>query len=236
MSTVHHQNIVHFYGIEQIQDIEQTRRAIVMEYCSDGNLMQKIDANPNGFGRAEFFHFATQFVSGFEYLIHQNIAHRDLKPDNVMVSMCSNGLSCYKIGDFGAARQLKRREKYSSLYGTYEYLHPDLFIKYYYRLLGIKPKVNEFDCTHDFWSLGVTLYEVATGSLPFAPTNNRGDKKIMFEMITQKKPGDIAAVQTENGIEWLNSLPDYSSVATDEHVTQFLAKLIDVSRHLSIYD
>lgn len=122
------------------------------------------------------------------------------------------------------------------MYGTFEYLHVDLFIKYYYKLFGIKPKVNAFDCTHDFWSLSVTLFEVAAGSLPFEPTNGRQDARTMYEMISQKKPGDIAAVQTDKGIKWLNHLPETSSVATDECVTQFLAKLIDVSEDLSSFD
>lgn len=47
--------------------------------------------------------------------------------------------------------------------------------------------------------------------------------------MTQKKQGDIAAVETENGIKWMNNLPKTSSVASDEQLTQFLAKLIDVS-------
>lgn len=230
MAMVHHENIVEFYGIEQIHDTVQ-RRAIAMQYCANGNLQELIASNPNGLQHDEFYRAATHLVSGVDYMMHQNIAHRDLKPDNVMVSMCSRDLSLYKIGDFGSARQLKKREKYTSLYGTYEYLHVDLFIKYFYKLFDVKPKVNEFDITHDFWSLGVTLFEAATGSLPFDPQNggSRADKRTMYDMITQKKPGHIAAVETENGIKWLNNLPETSSVASDEQLTKFLAKLIDVS-------
>lgn len=65
--------------------------------------------------------------------------------DNVMISACLLGFNWYKIGDFGAAQQLNKRQKrYSSLYGTYEYLHVDLFEKYYYKLLSI----SDILCDH----------------------------------------------------------------------------------------
>lgn len=106
MAMVHHENFVKFYGIEKFQGSDRMRHAILMEYCADGNLQQKMDLNPNGLQRDEFFRVATHLVSGVDYLNRKRITHRDLKPDNVMVSMCSDGLPVYKIGDFGSARQI----------------------------------------------------------------------------------------------------------------------------------
>lgn len=233
MSLVRHPNIVKFLAIENIKDIVQTRRAIIMEYCENGSLQNMLAENPNGLQHDEFFNCARQLVAGVEHLVQNRIAHRDLKPDNVMVSKCSHGSLCYKIGDFGAARQLQRQEKYKSLWGTHEYLHVNLYEQYYYKLLDIKPKVHEFDYTHDFWSLGVTLYETATGKLPFEPAKGRDDKSTMYRMISEKESDHIAANQTNNGIEWLKSLPETSSVAGCESVTQHLAKLINVSENCS---
>lgn len=233
MSLIQHPNVVKFFAIEEIKEIEKTRRAIIMEYCANGSLQNMLLANPNGLPHDEYFNCASQLVAGVEHLVQNRIAHRDLKPDNIMVSKCSNGSLLYKIGDFGAARQLQKREKYTSLYGTHEYLHIHLYEQYYYKLLNIKPKVSQFNCTHDFWSLGVTLYEVASGTLPFEPKNGRDDKQTMYRMISRKRSDEIAAMETENGIKWLKKLPETSSVAEHEYVTQHLAKLINVSENYS---
>lgn len=231
LEMTHHTNIVKFLGREKIYQSE--RQVIIMEYCTQGNVKELIDLNPNGLHSAEFYRFGEQLVSAIEYLNRKCIIHRDIKPDNIMISKRGDGFSTYKIGDFGAARHLKRNQKYTSLYGTHEYLHPDLFAKYYYKALDITPKVDQFDYSHDFWSIGVTLFETGTGQLPFEPINGREDVKTMYRMIATKENGQISAIQNENGIEWSQTLPETSSIASDNQVTQFLAGLINVS---FIYD
>lgn len=237
MAMVHHENIVKFFALERITGCSIVRRAIIMEYCKKGTLQHLIDDNPNGLQCEEFFRAARQLVAAVEYLIKMRIAHRDIKPDNVMISECFDGTSLYKLGDFGFARQLKPREKYTSMYGTYEFLHPDCFLKFFHKKLDITPKVNEFGLTHDLWSLGVTLHQAAAGRLPFEPKNGREDVKVMYEMLSRKKDGQIAATQTENTIEWTSHLPESSSVSKDQRVVQFLACCINVSKtKSSIYN
>ena len=74
-----------------------------------------------------------------------------------------DGTIVYKLTDFGAARELQDDQQFVSLYGTEEYLHPDM----YERAVLRKPVGKTFGATVDLWSIGVTLYHVATGSLPF---------------------------------------------------------------------
>lgn len=237
MAMTHHENIVKFLGLELIKGWSFERRAIIMECCTKGTLQHLINDNPNGLQSEEFFRVARQLVSAVEYLFKMRIAHRDIKPNNVMIAEDFDGTSLYKLGDFGFACQLKPREKYTLPYGTHEFFHVDLFVKAYYNDLGITPKVKEFGLTHDLWSLGVTLYAAAAGRLPFQPKNGRKGLKVMYEMISRKQDGQIAATQTENGIEWTSHLPETSSVAKDERVTQFLARCINVSKNKSnIYD
>lgn len=228
MAMAEHENIVKFFVRENINDILGTRSAIIMQYCANGNLQQIVDANPNGLQPEVFFDVAKQLVSAVEYLVKKNITHRDIKPENVMVVTSPRG-STYKLGDFGAARCLEPKGKYDSLHGTTEYIHVDIFIKYYHTLLEIAPKVLEFDITYDFWSLGVTLYELAAGSLPFAPKKGRKDLQTMYKMLSQKQNGQIAASESANGIEWTTELPEISSLAKDKQLTHFLASLINVS-------
>ena len=52
---------------------------------------------------------------------------RDLKPGNIMKFIRDDGTIVYKLTDFGAARELQDDQQFVSLYGTEEYLHPDMY-------------------------------------------------------------------------------------------------------------
>ncbi|GFR71207.1 serine/threonine-protein kinase TBK1, partial [Elysia marginata] len=60
--------------------------------------------------------------AGIQYLRQENVIHRDIKPGNIMRYVTEEGLSIYKLTDFGAARNLDDSESFESLCGTEEYL------------------------------------------------------------------------------------------------------------------
>ena len=140
-----------------------------------------------------------------------------------------DGTVVYKLTDFGAARELQDDQQFVSLYGTEEYLHPDM----YERAVLRKPVGKTFGATVDLWSIGVTLYHVATGSLPFRPFGGRRNKETMYYITTKKASGVIAGVQTsENGpIQWNRELPTTCllSAGIKRHVTPLLAGLLEVN-------
>ncbi|KAF4018251.1 hypothetical protein G4228_010017 [Cervus hanglu yarkandensis] len=145
-------------------------------------------------------------VAGMNHLRENGIVHRDIKPGNIMRLLGEEGQSIYKLTDFGAARELDDDEKFVSVYGTEEYLHPDM----YERAVLRKPQQKAFGVTVDLWSIGVTLYHAATGSLPFVPFGGpRRNKEIMYRITTEKPAGAIAGTQRwENGpLEWSYTLP-----------------------------
>lgn len=135
-----------------------------------------------------------------------SIIHRDLKPGNIMKFVAEDGRSIYKLTDFGAARELEEDQQFMSLYGTEEYLHPHM----YERAVLRKPGDKLFSSNVDLWSIGVTLYHVATGSLPFRPYGGRRNRDCMHFITTKKESGVISGVQKDHStssIEWGRDLP-----------------------------
>ncbi|KAJ8301456.1 hypothetical protein KUTeg_020443 [Tegillarca granosa] len=134
-----------------------------------------------------------------------DMVHRDIKPGNIIRFINYDGSSVYKLTDFGAARELEEEEEFTSIYGTEEYLDPHMFE----RAVLQKRKDKMFGANVDLWSLGVTIYHVATGQLPFQPYGGRNNARTMFQMTTEKASGVISGKQKyENGpIEWGRELP-----------------------------
>lgn len=145
-----------------------------------------------------------------------------------MKFICDDGTTVYKLTDFGAARELQEGEEFKSLYGTEEYLHPDMFERAVLR----KPVNKTFSATIDLWSIGVTIYHVATGNLPYRPYGGRRNKETMYYITTKKESGVISGIQTtENGpIEWQRELPSSCqlSAGLKKIVTPLLAGLLEL--------
>lgn len=195
-----------------------------------------IDTHSNGLEPSEFYRVVDDLMAGIEHLHSLRIIHRDLKPDNVVMSKTKER-NIYKITDFGFARRLEPNQSYTSLCGTYEYINPDIFAKYYYSALDIVPSVlcHSFNESHEFWSIGVLLYEMATGKLPFKPKLGRKDPKMMYKMMIDKKEDDISAIETDDGLIWRKSLPETCRLNEKTQLTQFLTGLLKVCFLFSIY-
>ena len=132
-----------------------------MELCTGGSLFNLLDDPENSYGldEDEFLLVLSHLSAGMNHLRDNNLVHRDLKPGNIMKFIKDDGGVVYKLTDFGAARELQDDQQFVSLYGTEEYLHPDM----YERAVLRKPVGKTFGATVDLWSIGVTLYHVATG-------------------------------------------------------------------------
>ncbi|CAH2042764.1 unnamed protein product, partial [Iphiclides podalirius] len=228
---VKHENIVKLLAIEEEQ--EGRGKVIVMELCTGGSLFNILDDPENTYGlqEHEFLLVLEHLTAGMKHLRDNNLVHRDLKPGNIMKFINEDGTTTYKLTDFGAARELQEEEQFISLYGTEEYLHPDM----YERAVLKKPVGKSFGATVDLWSIGVTLYHVATGQLPFRPYGGRRNKETMFFITTKKASGVISGTQTtDNGpIEWSRELPSHCqlSVGLRKLVTPLLAGLLEVDPH-----
>ncbi|RWS01689.1 serine/threonine-protein kinase TBK1-like protein [Dinothrombium tinctorium] len=231
LKKVNHQNIVKLLAIEEENDSKH--KVLIMELCTGGSLFNILDdpINCHGLEEKEFLNVLKHLSAGMKHLRDNNIIHRDLKPGNIMKYVGEDGISIYKLTDFGAARELEDDQQFMSLYGTEEYLHPDM----YERAVLRKSAGKSFHANVDLWSIGVTLFHIATGSLPFRPFGGRKNKETMFKITTEKQSGIISGIQhSENGeIEWSRTLPKTCllSPALQALVTPLLAGLMECDSH-----
>lgn len=210
---VNHVNIVRLLGYEEEKSSyrkERSTKVLVMELCDGGSLYKILEHPKNQFGleEDEFLTVLRDLTSGMKYLRENDIIHRDLKPANIMRCICDDGTSIYKITDFGAARELAENQEYSSIFGTEEYLHPDVYEQ------ALLPETalltnRRFSPSTDLWSIGATLYHVATGMLPFRPSGGRKNRKMMHLMTTKKESGVISAyeIKESNKVVYEKHLP-----------------------------
>ncbi|XP_043349873.1 serine/threonine-protein kinase TBK1 isoform X6 [Dermochelys coriacea] len=206
LKKLNHKNIVKLFAIEE--ETTTRHKVLVMEFCPCGSLYTVLEEPSNAYGlpESEFLIVLRDVVAGMNHLRENGIVHRDIKPGNIMRVIGEDGQSVYKLTDFGAARELEDDEQFVSLYGTEEYLHPDM----YERAVLRKEHQKKYGATVDLWSIGVTFYHAATGSLPFRPFEGpRRNKEVMYKIITGKPSGAISGVQkAENGpIEWSRDMP-----------------------------
>ncbi|KAK1333040.1 hypothetical protein QTO34_006573 [Cnephaeus nilssonii] len=122
-----------------------------MEHVREGDLREHLESHgplSERQARAAF----RQVVSALQYCHRRGIAHRDLKPDNILLD--EDGT--VKLADFGFGRRVSDDSKLSTFCGTFYYMAPEVLRQEPYD--GRKA---------DVWSLGVTLYRTVTGTVPF---------------------------------------------------------------------
>ncbi len=146
-----HPNIVNVYDVGEDDGIYY----IVMEYV-EGITLKDYIYNKGRLTVEEALDFSLQIASGIE-MAHQNhTIHRDIKPQNIIVS--KNGT--LKVTDFGIARAATSNTVASSAMGSVHYISPE------------QARGGYSDEKSDIYSLGITMYEMVTGHVPFEGDNN----------------------------------------------------------------
>ncbi|CAF1066745.1 unnamed protein product [Adineta ricciae] len=202
MKGLDHPNIVKLF---EVIETEKTLY-LVMEYASGGEVFDYLVAHgrmKEKEARSKF----RQIVSAVQYLHQKHIVHRDLKAENLLLDSELN----IKIADFGFSNEFTPGNKLDTFCGSPPYAAPELF-------QGKKYDGPEVDV----WSLGVILYTLVSGSLPFDGQNLkelrervlRGKYRIPFYMSTDcetllKKflvlnPARRAALEAIMKDKWIN--------------------------------
>lgn len=169
---------------------------LFMEYCSLGDLSyfikkrdQLVHSHPiirsillrypspegsNGLNKTIVVNFIKQLASALEFLRSQNLVHRDIKPQNLLLAPPCHGkqefidigyagyweLPVLKIADFGFARFLPSTSMAETLCGSPLYMAPEIL------------RYEKYNAKADLWSVGAVIYEMTVGKPPFRAANH----------------------------------------------------------------
>jgi len=163
--SLRHQNIVTVYDLGEQDGFPY----IVMEYLS-GDPLDRLIQSGKSHPLAFKLRIIEQVCNALGYAHRSDVIHRDVKPANVIVQ--SDGV--VKLLDFGIARQENtesRLTRTGSVIGTLQYMAPE------------RLRNAAFDGRSDIFSVGVVMFQLLTGQLPFT-----GDYSIVHKILTDKHP------------------------------------------------
>jgi eukaryotic-like serine/threonine-protein kinase len=157
-----HPSVMRVYGVEK-----RSRVYMVMEWC-EGKLLRQILADGR-ISQERAIRIAIHILDALEYIHENGVVHRDLKPENIMVDAKDN----VKLIDFGIAGDSAAKRltyaNFTATLGTADYISPE------------QVKGKRGDGRSDIYSMGVILYEMLTGKLPFSgssPMETMNDRLI----------------------------------------------------------
>lgn len=169
-----------------------------MEYSNDGDLLKYVKTNgkiPED--KARFFF--KNIAIGLAHIHTRSVLHWDIKLDNVLLDT-DGGV---KLCDFGVSKILKKDQVIKEQCGTPAYIAPEIISEEGYKGFAV-----------DVWSLGVLLYAMLCGTVPFKATNmkdlhtliNKGE--FSFPNAVSSEAEDlIRAMLTKDPVQWI-SLPE----------------------------
>lgn len=156
LSTLHHPNVVAFYGV--VPDGPGGTMATVAEYMVNGSLRHVLQRKDRSVDRRKKLMITLDAAFGMEYLHLKNIVHFDLKCDNLLVNLRDPQRPICKVGDFGLSRIKRNTLVSGGVRGTLPWMAPEL-------LNGSSNRVSE---KVDVFSFGVAMWEILTGEEPYA--------------------------------------------------------------------
>ncbi|KAL6931703.1 hypothetical protein ACO0R3_003168 [Hanseniaspora guilliermondii] len=199
------QNVTKYYG----SYLHDTKLWIIMEYCAGGSLRTLLRAGVlNDEMISVIFRELLYAVSAIH---HDKLIHRDIKAANVLIGYDGK----VKLCDFGVAAKLTQtRPRRQSLAGTPFWMAPEVITE-----------SSTYDSKADIWSLGITVFESATGNPPYCDV----DAMRAMQMIAKNKPPRLEGKQYSSDLKefvalCLDENPYERSSASELLKSQFISK------------
>ncbi len=141
----------HLVTIFDVKHNDRNEPFVIMEYVSGPSLRDLLTESPHGLGVQKAAFFLREIAKSLSFLHECGIVHRDLKPSNIFYE---NGY--VKVGDYGLAKSItaSRHSGHTITVGTVHYMAPEI-------------GAGSYNSSIDIYALGVLLYEMLTGDVPF---------------------------------------------------------------------
>jgi serine/threonine-protein kinase ULK/ATG1 len=189
LRNANHRNIMTL--VDVVDDLRTEQVYLILEYCAGGDLSEFIRKRGR-VSEAVAKHFMTQLASGLSAMRLQSLVHRDLKPQNLLLSERSSRATL-KIADFGFARYIQPHGGMAdTVCGSPLYMAPEIL------------KYRKYDAKADLWSVGAILFEMVVGKVPFTGQNQvqllhnieRSDARIPTRIAETLSPECVALMRS----------------------------------------
>ena len=207
LGSLNHPNIVSVLTAEKQEGVF----FIVMEYVT-GETLETIIIREGAIEVTRALDFAVQIANAVDYAHRQNVIHRDLRPGNVLV----NEQNLVKVADFGTSRVLEIAAHGTTVIGSPPYMAPEQFH-------------GKAVFASDLYSLGVTMYQMLTGALPYeTPSPGELAKLMTGELVAPPRTRNPKLPRAVNEIVMKALAPDIG--VRYQRAADLLADILAVGR------
>ncbi|PVU98985.1 hypothetical protein BB560_005571 [Smittium megazygosporum] len=171
-----HPNIVRVFEVQE----SEKQVYIFMPLISGGDLFDHITKS-SSLSEQETKFITYQLLLALKYLHERGISHRDVKPENILLGSKETYSRVY-LSDFGMARVVNEGSRMKTICGTFQYIAPEIINT------GLKRPISGkigYGLAVDCWSLGVVIYAMLSGMLPFHSPD--GNDQALFAQILNGK-------------------------------------------------